>query len=105
MRLRSLDLRERVAAAVDHHDGSIRGIARVFPVSTSFIIRLLQHRRAARTLAPEPRRGGRPPALGPDDLEHGFDPGLRPGTAGRAVGRLLSGLVRDCQRDRGLGAG
>ena len=62
MRPYSLDLRERVAAAVDHHDGSIRWIARIFRVSTSFIVRLLQHRRTAGTLAPEPHRGG-PPRL------------------------------------------
>ena len=69
MRPYSLDLRERVAAAVDHHEGSIRWIARIFRVSTSFIVRLLQHRRTAGTLAPEPHRGGPPPALGPGDLE------------------------------------
>jgi transposase len=69
MRPYSSDLRERIAAAVDHHDGSIRWIARVFRVSTSFIVRLLQRRRATGTLAPEPHCGGRPPALGPGDLE------------------------------------
>src|SRR5271166_5802934 len=69
MRPYSLDLRERVAAAVDHHDGSIRWIARIFRVSTSFIVRLLQRRRTAGTLAPEPHRGGPPPALEPGDLE------------------------------------
>lgn len=77
MRPYSSDLRERIAAAVDHHDGSIRWIAKVFRVSTSFIVRLLQRRRANETLAPEPHRGGRPPALGPGDLER------------------LAGLVRD----------
>jgi transposase len=56
-------------AAVDHHDGSIRWIARIFRVSPSFIVRLLQRRRATGTLAPEPHRGGPPPALGPGDLE------------------------------------
>jgi len=69
MRPYSLDLRERVAAAVDHHEGSIRGIARVFRVSTSFIVRLLQRRRVAGTLAPGPHGGGPPLALGPVDLE------------------------------------
>ena len=69
MRPDSLDLRERVAAAVDHHEGSIRGIARVFRVSTFFIVRLLQRRRVAGTLAPGPARGGPPLALGPVDLE------------------------------------
>ena len=38
----SLDLRERIAAAIDDHEGSIREIARLFRVSTSFIVRLLQ---------------------------------------------------------------
>src|SRR5512146_1003672 len=63
MRPYSLDLRERVAAAIDHHDGSIRWIARVFRVSTSFIVRLLQRRRATGTLATEahrPRPSGPP---------------------------------------------
>ena len=62
-----MDLRERVAAAVDHHEGSIRRIARTFRVSTPFIVR--RRRRDAGTLAPEPHRGGPPPALGPDDQE------------------------------------
>jgi len=65
----SLDLRERVVAAIDNHDGSIRAIARIFRVSTSFVVRLLQHRRATGTIAPRPHGGGVPPALGPDDLE------------------------------------
>jgi transposase len=69
MRPYSLDLRERILAAVDDHDGSIRWIARIFRVSTSFIVRLLQRRRVTGTLAPEPHRGGPPPALGPGDLE------------------------------------
>ena len=77
MRPYSSDLRERVAAAIDHHDGSIRWIARIFRVSTSFVVRLLQRRRAAGTLDPKPHGGGPPPALGPDDLER------------------LAGLVRD----------
>ena len=68
MRPYSLDLRERVAAAVDHHEGSIRWIARVFRVSTSFIVRLLQRRRATGTLAPGPHGGGPPPVLGPGEL-------------------------------------
>lgn len=42
MRPYSMDLRERVAAAVDHHEGSQRQIARTFRVSLSFVVRLLQ---------------------------------------------------------------
>ena len=69
MRPYSLDLRARIVAAIDHHDGSIRWVARVFRVSTSFIVRLLQRRRATGRLDPEPHRGGPAPALGPDDLQ------------------------------------
>ena len=67
MRPYSLDLRERIVAAVDRHEGSLRWIARVFGVSTSFIVRLLQRRRATGTLAPKPHAGGPLPALSPDD--------------------------------------
>ena len=69
MRPYSLDLRERIAAAVDHHEGSIRQIGRIFRVSTSFIVRLLQRRRRAGTLDPKPHGGGPQPALRPDDSE------------------------------------
>src|SRR3954463_16226908 len=69
MRPYSTDLRERVAAAVDHHEGSQREIARRFRVSLSFIVRLFQRRRDANTIEPKPHRGGPPPALGPDDQE------------------------------------
>lgn len=69
MRPYSNDPRERVAAAVDHREGSQRQIARTFRVSLSFVARLLQRRRDAGTLDPEPHGGGPPPALGPDDQE------------------------------------
>lgn len=58
MRAYSMDLRERVAAAVDEGDGSQRQIARRFRVSLSFVSRLLKRRRAAGTLAPQPHGGG-----------------------------------------------
>src|SRR3954447_16797144 len=67
MRPYSTDLRERIAAAVDHHEGSLREIARRFRVSLSFIIRLLQRRRDAGTVVPKPHGGGPTPVLGPDD--------------------------------------
>src|SRR5512135_1309842 len=69
MRPYSMDLRERIAAAVEHHEGSLRRSARTFRVSTSFLVRRLQRRRGAGTLAPEPHGGGPPPALGPGDQE------------------------------------
>ena len=67
MRPYSLDLRQRVAAAVDAHEGSQSEIARRFRVSPSFITRLLGRRRRTGSLAPEPHGGGHPPALD----EHG----------------------------------
>src|SRR4051794_3869180 len=67
MRPYSLDLRERIVAAVDRHEGSLRWSARVFSVSTSFLVRLLQRRRATGALEPRPHAGGPPPALTPDD--------------------------------------
>src|SRR5512144_1902802 len=69
MRPYSNDLRERVAAAVDDGEGSHREIAATFRVSPSFASRLLQRRRDAGTLAPEPPGGSPPPALGPDDQQ------------------------------------
>src|SRR4029078_5935586 len=58
MRAYSMDLRERVAAAVDEGDGSQRKIARMYRVSLSFVSRLLKRRRETGDLAPEPHRGG-----------------------------------------------
>ena len=69
MRPYSLDLRERVAAAVDHREGSQREIARRFRVSLSFIVRLLQRRRKTDTLAPKPHGGGARPALSRRDQQ------------------------------------
>src|SRR5437764_11120002 len=69
MRPYSADLRERIAAAIDHHEGALRQIARTFRVRLSFLVRLLQRRHAAGTLDPKPHGGSPPPALGPDDLQ------------------------------------
>ncbi len=59
----SLDLRERVAAAIDNREGSWRAIARRFRVSLSFVTRLMQRRRLSGELTPKPHGGGRRPAL------------------------------------------
>ena len=57
MRPYSMDLRERVAAAIDAGEGSQRQVAKRFRVSVSFVTRLVQRRRDAGTLAPQtPRR-------------------------------------------------
>jgi transposase len=63
MRAYSMDLRERVVAAVDEDEGSQRQIARLFRVSVSFVSRLLKRRREEGTLAPEPHGGGPPRVL------------------------------------------
>ena len=60
----SMDLRERVAAAIDQGEGSQRQVAKRFRVSVSFVTRLIQRRREAGTLAPKAHGGGRRPALG-----------------------------------------
>jgi transposase len=65
----SKDLRERVAAAVDHGEGSQREIARRSRVSLTFVFRLLRRRRDAGTLDPKPHGGGPTPALGPDEQQ------------------------------------
>jgi transposase len=65
----SKDLRERVAAAVDHGEGSQREIARRFRVSLTFVFRLLRRRRDAGTLDPKPHGGGPPRALDSDQLQ------------------------------------
>jgi len=65
----SMDLRQRVAQAVDHHEGSLRQLARRFCVSPSFITRLLGLRRQTGSLAPRPHRRGPPPLLPQDRLQ------------------------------------
>jgi transposase len=67
MRPYSMDLRERVAAAVDEGEGPQREIARLFRVSVSFVSRLLQRRRQNDTLTPKQHGGGPTPVLSPDD--------------------------------------
>jgi transposase len=66
MRPYSLDLRQRVAAALDAREGSQPEIARRFQVSVSFITRLIRRRRQTGSLAPKPHGGGHPPALDRD---------------------------------------
>jgi transposase len=58
MRAYSADLRQRVADAVDRGELSQREIARLFEVSLSFVVRLLQRRRRTGGLEPKPHGGG-----------------------------------------------
>jgi transposase len=65
----SQDLRQRVVDTVERGEGSLRQIASRFLVSPSFVTRLLRHRRKTGSVEPKPHGGGRPPALGPADLQ------------------------------------
>jgi len=58
MRAYSKDLRERIIAAVERGEHSQREIARLFFVSVSFIVRLLQRRRQTGSIDPMPHAGG-----------------------------------------------
>lgn len=66
MQTHSMDLRQRVMAAIDAKEGSQREIAQRFGVSGSFIVRLLQHRRKTGGLEPSPHGGGRSFSLDAD---------------------------------------
>jgi transposase len=62
----SLDLRERLVAAVERGDASLRELARRFAVSLSCLVRLLQRRRQTGSVAPAPHGGGPKPRLDTD---------------------------------------
>jgi transposase len=57
MRAYSNDLRERIVAAVERGEHSIRQIAQLFSVSLSCIVRLLQHKRRTGSVQPKPHAG------------------------------------------------
>jgi transposase len=59
----SNDFRERIAAAVDQGDHSLRQIAALFSVAVSTIVRLLQRRRDSGSLQPKPHAGGPQPKI------------------------------------------
>jgi transposase len=63
MRPYSMDLRERIVAAIDRGEHSLRQIARLFAVDLSFLVRLLQRRRATGSVQPKPHGGGPTPKL------------------------------------------
>lgn len=63
MRPYSLDLRERIVAAIDRGEHSLRQIADLFVVDVSFVVRLLQRRRATGPIHPTPHGGGPTPKL------------------------------------------
>lgn len=64
MRPYSNDLREHLVAAIDRGEYSLRQLAHIFSVSLSFIVRLLQRRRATGSVEPKPHGGGPCPKVG-----------------------------------------
>lgn len=69
MRPYSNDLRQRAAAAIDHHEGSLREIAQRFRISLNTLSRWLQRRRRTGSLEPKPHGGGRPRAVAGENAE------------------------------------
>jgi transposase len=57
MRPYSNDLRERLVAAAERGEHSLRQIAHLFAVSLSCLVRLLQHRRRTGSVQPKPHGG------------------------------------------------
>lgn len=68
MRILSIDLRERIVAAVKAGEHSFCKLARLFLVNVSTIVRLMQRYRATGSVAPKPSAGG-PPRLIDADAE------------------------------------
>jgi transposase len=58
MRPYSTDLRARILIAIDRGEHSLRQVARLFSVSLSFLVRLLQRRRRSGSFQPKPHAGG-----------------------------------------------
>jgi transposase len=69
MKAYSVDLRQRVVAAVQEGNSTRGEIAERFSVCKSWIRRLLQRLRETGSIEPLPHGGGRPPKLDETDLE------------------------------------
>jgi transposase len=63
MRPLSIDLRERIVAAVQAGEHSLRELAKLFLVNLSTIVRLLQRYRQTGSIQPKPHAGGPTPKL------------------------------------------
>lgn len=69
MKAYSLDLRQKVIAAIDRGGETYAQIAATFGVSESFLYKLLRQRRATGEIAPLPHGGGVPVKLDDAKLE------------------------------------
>lgn len=67
MQTYSLDLRQRIVAAVDQRVGTQQAVADVFGVSRRTLKKLLRQRCEQGTVAPRPHGGGYPAKLSPAD--------------------------------------
>jgi transposase len=65
MKAYSLDLRQKVLAAALRGDRTIREVAELFGVGTSFVNKVLDLHRSGQDLAPKPHGGGYPARLLP----------------------------------------
>lgn len=65
MKAYSLDLRQKVLAAALRGDRTIREVAELFSVGTSFVNKLLDLHRTGHAIAPKPHGGGYPARLLP----------------------------------------
>ena len=65
MRTLSLDLRERILAAYDNHEGNREEIAARFRVSLGMVKKLLQQRRRTGSITPRHHLAGRKPTILP----------------------------------------
>ncbi len=65
MKAYSLDLRQKVLAAAVRGDRTIREVAALFGVGTSFVNKLLDLHRRGQDIAPRPHGGGYPARLLP----------------------------------------
>ena len=58
MRAYSLDLRQKVVAAVERGDSTIEGVAASFGVGQTFVKKMLRQHRETGDLRPRPHGGG-----------------------------------------------
>ncbi len=63
MRAYSLDLREKVVAAVERGDSTIEEVAATSSVGQTFVKKMLRQQRETSDLAPRPHGGGHAPRL------------------------------------------
>lgn len=63
MRTLSLDLRQRILDAYDHHEGTRAEVAQRFRVSLGMVKKLLQQRRRTGEIAPRHHLAGRKPMI------------------------------------------